>query len=204
MNEHPEPGTRLEQARKRKLLFLAVGLCLLFACGLAAGYMFFFGAAKPAGRAGDEEMAREAGPEVQFRVYYPVAGQLEMEERMAAQAGSRDQMAISVVREYLKGPAGADGSSLPAGARLLGVYFGTDGILYVEFSEEFRSNFRGDALTEYLLLRGLYESLMSNIAGIEDVKVLVEGGEIESLGGHIYANLPLGEAVASKEEEAGE
>jgi hypothetical protein len=93
---------------------------------------------------------------------------------------------------------------LPAGARLLGVYFGTDGILYVEFSEEFRSNFRGDALTEYLLLRGLYESLMSNIAGIEDVKVLVEGGEIESLGGHIYANLPLGEAVASKEEEAGE
>ena len=101
--------------------------------------------------------------------------------------------AQAVINEFLQGPAGVPGSPVPRNAKLLGLYFGTDNILYVDLSDEFRRGFQGDALSEFLLLRGLYESLMSNVAGITDVKLLIDGKEIESLGGHMFANRALGE-----------
>ena len=49
-------------------------------------------------------------------------------------------------------------------------------MLYVDLSDEFRRNFYGgDAAAEFLLLRGLYESLISNVYDITDVKILIEG-----------------------------
>jgi hypothetical protein len=54
-----------------------------------------------------------------------------------------------------------------------------------------RRNFQGDALSEYLLLKGIYESLVSNVQDFQDVKLLVEGKEIETLGGHFYLKYPL-------------
>jgi hypothetical protein len=74
---------------------------------------------------------------------------------------------------------------------ILGIYKGSDQILYVDLSDELRRNFQGDALSEFLLLKGLYESLLANLQGIEDVKILVEGKEIETLGGHFYLKYPL-------------
>ncbi|MDP3260348.1 MAG: hypothetical protein Q8M34_07160, partial [Thermodesulfovibrionales bacterium] len=54
-----------------------------------------------------------------------------------------------------------------------------------------------DAAAEFLLLRGLYESLMSNVYDINDVKILIEGREMESLGGHLYLSYPLKDIVSS-------
>jgi hypothetical protein len=50
-------------------------------------------------------------------------------------------------------------------------------------------------MAEFLLLKGLYESLISNIDDIQDVKVLVEGKELETLGGHLYLLYPLKDMV---------
>ena len=75
--------------------------------------------------------------------------------------------------------------------KILGIYRGTDKILYVNLSDEFRRNFQGDVMAEFLLLKGLYESLISNIDDVQDVKVLIEGNELETLGGHLYLKYPL-------------
>jgi hypothetical protein len=69
-------------------------------------------------------------------------------------------------------------------------------MLYIDLSDEVRRNFQGDALSEYLLLNGLYESLVSNISDFQDVKILVEGRELETLGGHIYLKYPLKNILA--------
>jgi len=68
--------------------------------------------------------------------------------------------------------------------------------LYVDLSDEFRRNFQGDVLAEFLLLKGLYESLISNEQEIQDVKILIEGKEIETLGGHLLLTYPLREMVS--------
>ena len=100
-------------------------------------------------------------------------------------------IAEAAVEEYLKGPSSVAVSSIPRDVRLLGLYKDADRILYVDLSDEFRRNFQGDALTEFLILRGLYESLVSNIQDVQDVKVLIEGTERETLGGHLYLLYPL-------------
>jgi spore germination protein GerM len=100
-------------------------------------------------------------------------------------------MAEEIVKEFLRGPSQMNRSGIPVATKLLGIYPGNDGILYVDLSDEFRRNFQGDAIGEFLLLKGLYDSILSNVTGVDDVKIVIEGKEIESIGGHLFALYPL-------------
>ncbi len=175
---------------------LTAVLLFLLAGGLTAGYIFLSRGGYFS-KGGQRPAPARVGQDIQgssyLKIYYPVNGYLQMEERIITpMVITRGDAARATVSEYLKGPAGMLDPAIPANTRLLGAYFGSDGILYVDLSDSFRRNFQGDALTEYLLLRGLYESLLSNVTGIKDVRLLVEGKEIETIGGHMLANMPLG------------
>ncbi len=181
---------------KKKILWVLF-FVLLFLGGIAGGFLYFSGRIGPAHIASpDQQEERQADDTSFVRVYCPSEGRLIMEERKVKRQVSLPAMAEEVVREFLKGPSNMTKSSVPAGTRLLGAYTGKDGILYLDLSDEFRRNFQGDALTEFLLLKGLYDSVFSNVAGVDDVKVLVEGKEIESIGGHLLALYPLKDTLA--------
>ncbi|MDA8387205.1 MAG: GerMN domain-containing protein [Nitrospiraceae bacterium] len=186
---------RLKKRRSRsRTVFLPV-LLFILAGGLAAGYLYL---------SGGYRIARPAAPEPQaqpedssyLKMYYPMGGFLQTEQRSVSPAiEDRRDAARDAINQYLAGPEGMTDPAIPSGAKLRRLYFGTNGVLYVDLSQEFKSNFHGDALTEYLLLKGFYESLISNVQGITDVMVLIDGRQIESIGGHILANRPLGELV---------
>lgn len=180
----------------RKALGL-FSLLLLFSSGVAGGY-FYFSKFLSREKAALEDTAPAPKSEnlLSLRIYYPVGGQLLMEERRPPRRMGSTSVAEATVEEYLRGSAVATVPSMPKNARLLGIYKGTDGILYVDLSDEFRRNFQGDALSEFLLLKGLYESLVSNEQDIQDVKVLIEGKEIETLGGHLSLLYPLKDLVS--------
>lgn len=175
---------------KKKILWISVFL-VLFSGGIVAGFFYF---SRNIGQRPTGETTPQADVQAQdfasVRVYYPSDGRLVMEERRVKRQTTAVAVAEAVMEEYLKGPSRGR-SDIPAGVRVSGVYSGNDGILYVDLSEEFRKNFQGDALAEYFLLKGLYESVISNVAGIDDVKVIIEGKEIESIGGHLFALYPL-------------
>lgn len=82
--------------------------------------------------------------------------------------------------------------------RLMAVYRDRDNILYVDLSDDFRKGFSGDARQEYNLLNSLYKTLTSAIPGITDVKLLLEGREVETLGGHFMILNPLGSLLSSQ------
>jgi hypothetical protein len=174
-----------------------VFLLLLFVSGVAGGY-YYFSRILPHERAfpGDTAAAPKSENLLLLRIYYPVGGQLQMEERRPPRRTGSTSVAEATVDEYLRGSAVATIPFMPKNARLLGVLRGADGILYVDLSDEFRRNFQGDALAEFLLLKGLYESLISNEQDIQDVKILIEGKEIETLGGHLPLTYPLKELVS--------
>ena len=180
-----------------KRLSVIILLALIFLGGVAGGYLYFmkiFSREKP-----PEEVAEiltRTEDLFPLRIYYPVGDRLRIEERRLPRRTVQIAVAEATVEEYLKGPAGVASSSIPRDAKLLGLYKDADRILYVDLSDEFRRNFQGDALTEFLLLRGLYESLVSNIQDIQDVKVFIEGKEIETLGGHFYLLHPLKDMVS--------
>ncbi|GAB4389446.1 MAG: hypothetical protein Kow0025_14830 [Thermodesulfovibrionales bacterium] len=174
-------------------------LGLLAVAGLSVGYYYYRSGAGPAGP--QKQAARPAGAEqgrtsTLLSLYYPVEGHLKFENREARGTVSQVSIAEAAVGEFLKGPSGGLASYVPPDTTLLGVYAGDDGILYIDLSDEFRRNFRGDAMEEFLLLKALFETVVSNVYGIEGVKVLVEGKEAETLGGHISLLRPLGETVS--------
>lgn len=167
---------------------------ILFLGGLAGGYFYFIKnvfmqqAAQKTGSRIEEDMTA-------LRIFYPIEGRLQMEDRTTERKISQIAIAQAALEEFLKGPAGATDSYVPKDVKALGLFFGTDGILYVDLSDEFRSNFIGDAINEFMLLRGLYESLMYNVEGLRDVKLLIEGSEIDTIGGHLSLLHPLGMSI---------
>ncbi|MDA8173733.1 MAG: GerMN domain-containing protein [Nitrospiraceae bacterium] len=182
--------------KKRKWAVVAGILAVFFAAGIMGGLLLSGRLLPPSPSVSNSISSGPEGSPVYFKIYYPVNGYLQMEERTVSPApAGLKASALAVVNEFLKGPAGTPFSPVPSSARVLGIYFGSDGILYVDLSSEFRTNFQGDALSEFLLLRGLYESVLSNIPGIKDVKILIDGKEVQSVGGHIRADIPLGQAT---------
>ena len=170
-------------------------------CGGHDRRLFLFLKKFPSQAMPAKETEEKAGSTIEdmftLRIYYPAGGRLQMEERKAQRKTPQMTAAEAVISEFLKGPVNVSVSEIPKDTKLIGLYRGDDGMLYVDLSDEFRRNFSGDAAAEFLLLRGLYESLTSNVYDIADVKILIEGREIESLGGHLYLSYPLKDMVSS-------
>ncbi len=116
---------------------------------------------------------------IAVKIFYPSEDGVTPEDRTIPHKPLPVVMADVVIEEYLKG--------LKEGlkdAKLLGVYRDRNNVLYLDLSDEFRRNFYGDARQEYYLLKSLFDTAVTNVAGTEDVRLLIEGKEIESIGGH--------------------
>ncbi len=77
--------------------------------------------------------------------------------------------------------------------RLLDLYMDGEGTIYADFGSELRKNFGGDAFDEYQIIARLYKSIEKNVQGFSALKILIEGKEVESFGGHIDISRPIGE-----------
>lgn len=181
----------------RKRIIGIIVLIIIFIFVTIAGYLYFSGIFSK------DKIARETVQDIQdtedlstLRIYYPYENSLQQEERKIQRRIGQIAIAEATIEEFLKGPAAQASSLIPKDASLIGVYKGADMILYVNLSDEFRRNFQGDALTEFLILKGLYESIISNIEDIHDLKILIEGKEVETLGGHLYLLYPLKDIVS--------
>lgn len=133
-----------------------------------------------------------------LRIYQPHNNRIEMTEKKIPKRISNAAIAEAVVEEFFKQTVTEGVSSIPQNVKLLGLYKDEGRILYIDLSDEVRRNFQGDSLSEYLLLKGLYESLVSNVQDFQDVKILVEGNEIETLGGHFYLKYPLKNTLSAE------
>ena len=95
-------------------------------------------------------------------------------------------VAEDVIRKYVE----------PYNVRLLDLYMDKEGVIYIDFGAELKNNFRGDALQEMRVIAGLYKGIQSTIPGFTALKILIEGKEAESFGGHIDISSPIGEEIA--------
>lgn len=193
MGTHGNPRY-LMKAKRALIVFASI---LIFLGGVAGGYVYFSKVLShpqnsPEGRG---EVAKDQDF-LTLRIYYPIGDQCQIEERRPPKREGTTAIPEAIIEEYLKGSAVATIPFMPRGVKLLGVYQGTDGMLYINLSEDFRRNFKGDAFAEFLLLKGMYMSLMANMPEVQDVKIILEGKEIETLGGHFFLSYPLKELVA--------
>lgn len=147
----------------------------------------------PAEKAGKELPASEDVFTV--RIFYPKGEGLILSEKKLPRRTKSLAIAEAVIEEYFRERPDAEGR-FPKNVRLLGIYRDEKQVVYIDLSDELRRQFRGDALAEYLLLKGLFDSLAANVLDLQDVKVLIEGRELDTLGGHFHLKNRLRSLVA--------
>lgn len=81
--------------------------------------------------------------------------------------------------------------------KLLDLYMDKKGTIYADFSSELKKKFKGDAFDEHQIIAGLYRNIRVNVPNFNSLKILIEGKEIDSLGGHIDTSKPIGKEIES-------
>lgn len=176
---------------KNRVAFLVGGLlAILLAAAIAVFNMRPSVERVPGEGAQQEDVGPGGEGEMSVKVYFPDGARVRMETRIIERVFSEKKILKGALQELLKGAPGMERSIIPEGSILLGVYMGNDGLAYLNFSEDFKRNFHGDVMDEYLLLSAVYETVVSNV-NVEDVKILVDNKETDSIGGHFEADRPL-------------
>ncbi|MCI4626145.1 MAG: GerMN domain-containing protein [Candidatus Magnetoovum sp. WYHC-5] len=129
---------------------------------------------------------------------YNVKGRRLVEQEVKINQTS-DSMAL--VEEAIKGFLSPQEEELklyiPHNTTLMDVYYGIDNVLYINLSSEFTKNFQGDTPAEFLILKGLYKTVIAN-ASVADVKLIVNDLEVETLGGHFLIKYPIKRLVSQE------
>lgn len=82
------------------------------------------------------------------------------------------------------------------GASLLDLYMDNEGVLYVDIGDELKKKFRGDASEELNIVAGLFRDIEAAVPGFTALKILINGHEADTIGGHIDISKPIGREIA--------
>jgi len=94
------------------------------------------------------------------------------------------------LEELIAGPESGE-RPLPATTRVLSVFYDSEGEVTVNFSDDLPLDHPGGSDAEIETIRCLVATIGVNFAGVDRVRVLVEGDVVETLAGHIDLSRPL-------------
>jgi spore germination protein GerM len=182
--------------RGRLLVLVVLGLSLV----LLSLFFFLSGGGgeavkgPPPSLGGNEPGSHPATPELKKVVLFFLSEADELlhpEERVIVSGPTPEREAGRVVEELIKGSRQGLISPLPAEAQLRQVFLTKEGIAYVDFSREFSDRHPSGSTAEMDTVYCLVNSLAFNFKSIKKVFILVNGGEKETLGGHISLTEPF-------------
>jgi spore germination protein GerM len=145
---------------------------------------------RPAGDIRPDETSESAEPAREAKevvLFFPSDGDslLHPERRRIPGGSSVAEEARQVVEELIKGSAQGYLSPLPPETRLRQLFVTKDGIAYVDFSKDIVEKHPSGSSAELTTVYSVVNTLTHNFRPIRKVFILVEGGERETLGGHI-------------------
>jgi hypothetical protein len=97
---------------------------------------------------------------------------------------------LRTIEELIAGPESGD-HPLPATTRVLSVFYDSEGEVTVNFSDDLPLDHPGGSDAEIETIRSLVTTIGVNFAGVDRVRVLVEGDAVETLAGHVDLSRPL-------------
>ncbi len=145
---------------------------------------------KPQARTTEPETPRESRNVTLFFLS-PDDDLLHKEKRRIPAGPSIGEEAENVLRELIKGSEGGLVSPLPSQTRVRQVYVTDEGVAYADFSRDLTDKFSFGSSAELAAVYAVVDSLTWNFKSIKKVVILVEGGEKETLGGHVDLSQPL-------------
>jgi len=119
-------------------------------------------------------------------------GKLQAEKREIQGATSVLEDVKICVAELVKGPVGKElYGTFPKETYLREAYLDDNRCIYLDFSKSILNNQNGGTTGEMQLIYSLVDTLLENFGQIASVRILVEGQEVTTIGGHLDVNRPL-------------
>ena len=137
------------------------------------------------------EEAPVAAGRIQVKLYVLASSgrELATETEEILYSSSLQQQATEVIRLLLR-----RSGAIPRGVSLRELFITSQGVAYLDLSQEVVSNHPGGSSAEELTVFSLSQTLIANFPAVKTVKILVEGREIQTLAGHLDLTIPYGRA----------
>jgi len=173
------------ERRNKGLLFqnrvlIALGLI----CGWLAGGVVVFA----------YDGGAEEGPSTELPVFLyfvdPAHPYLTAEQRPGMEAEASVEFCRLLVESLIRGPSGGLARTIPPEAMLRAVFL-EGKTAYVDFSREISDSHPGGIVSELMTVYSIVNTLVLNIDGVDQVKLLIEGRDADTLAGHIDIRSPL-------------
>lgn len=119
------------------------------------------------------------------------AAVLRSEVRVIPVTGDLVDTIKRIVEALIAGPQSELMRTLPAKSGLRAVYCSNDGTATLDFTDALVSGHPGGCATELLSIYSIVNTLVLNLDGVEQVKILVAGRETTTLAGHVDLRDPL-------------
>jgi hypothetical protein len=139
----------------------------------------------------EEEVPPVAAGRIQVKLYVLASSgrELATETEEILYSSSLQQQAKEVIRLLLR-----RSGAIPRGVSLRELFITSQGVAYLDLSQEVVSNHPGGSSAEELTVFSLSETLIANFPAVKTVKILVEGREVQTLAGHLDLTIPYGRA----------
>jgi spore germination protein GerM len=137
-----------------------------------------------------EEESRESRT-VQLFFLSEDDNRLHPEEREIWADVSRIYQIRQTLTELLEGPREEGISPFPLGTELREVYITPRGVAFVDFSRELENEHPSGSAAEIATVFSIVNSITYNFDSVKSVFILVNGGERETLAGHVDLRKPL-------------
>ena len=97
-----------------------------------------------------------------------------------------------IIGALLDGPEYAGVSTIPEGTKILNVFYDSEkSILYLDFSARLVAGHPGGSAAEYYTIAAVMRTVSENFPEVKAVQFLVEGLQMDTVGGHIEATAPF-------------
>jgi Sporulation and spore germination len=135
----------------------------------------------------------EAARRIKANLSYVSADGLRLtaSERDVLYAEGTSEQARRIVEALLEPAPEGLASAIPPGTALRGLFVGSRGDAYVDFSGSLRTNHPGGSSSEILTVYAIVSALTVNLPAITSVQILIEGHEVDTLAGHVDLRRPL-------------
>ncbi len=188
----PVSGARgLRVAIVAGLVLLAVGLWLVT---LVPGWISRNPAAAPPAPTPESSSARR----IKATLFYVSddGSELIPVTRDVPYGETKAEQARHILTAQVRTPPDGYASAIPAGTNVRGVFIGAKGELYVDLSPTAATGTLGGSLDEALAVFAIVHAITANLPDVTAVQILVDGKEVDSLGGHIDLREPIARSDA--------
>jgi hypothetical protein len=109
--------------------------------------------------------------------------------------GTPAEQARRLVEAEVATPPNERASAIPAGTTVRAVFISETHEAYVDLGGAIVSGFSGGSLDEALAVYAIVNAVIVNLPDVTSVQILIDGKEVDTLGGHLDLRAPLGKAA---------